>query len=230
MTKRFLLPIAILSLRASALGQGTIINNPASLPGATAITFDTGPSSTISNLPTLGLTVTSLDGSATPFISGTGGIGVGTLTSNALGNNRIGQLSYLTDAPTYDSGTIRSFQFALAVPATAFGFSLTGWGGAGANHTVQFFDTADTLISGYNFSQLGITANDDGGNGFFAFMSTNPVRNVQRVVFTPSSTNDFLAVDNVTFQSVPEPSSLMLAAFGTLGMCGLLRMRRSGAR
>lgn len=224
MKKLFTLSCLIIA-NAVALAQGTITNNAGSLAGATVITFDSPASSTISGLPALGLTISSLDGTAAPFISNVGGTGLGTLGSNALGNNRVGHFVELSDSPAFDLGTIRTFKITLASPATSLGFSVIGWGGSGVDHSVQFFDQSDVSFAPYLLSAVGITANDNATNGFFAFTSVDGARTIGSVVFTPSNTGrDFIGFDNVTFVTAPEPTSCALAMTGLFAL-GQVRRR-----
>lgn len=210
---------------APALAAISQVNSAAALgPVTTAITFDTPASSSLAAIAlNYGVTITSADPTASPFITGPGYFsGIGPLSSNALGNTRNGLISDVSHAPDYSGSTLRAFDIRFAGGAAAFGLTVQGWGHPLVTHSFSLYDSADALLGTYLFSSTGLSAGDTSPNGFAGFVSSG--RAIARVRVTPDPVNlDFVAFDNLTFvaapSGAPEPAAwaAMIVGFGIAG-------------
>lgn len=216
-----------LLISTPAFAAITVVNSAGAMGGATtAITFDTVASASLPAVAAnYGVTISSADPSASPFIAGPGSYsGIGTLSSRALGNTRNGLISDISQAPNYSGSALRAFDIGFAAPVTAFGLTVQGWGHTLVTHSFSLYDAGDNLLGSYLFSATGLVAGDFSANGFAGFVSSGPA--IARVRIAPDPVNlDFVAFDNLTFVAgpsgaVPEPSgwALLLVGFAALGV------------
>lgn len=140
-------------------------------------------------------------------------------------NTTPGGNQHFAFAPQLNVGTA-SLIFTFDTPIQAFGATITGLGTGTGNLHVLFDDGAahDILITG---STLG-------GAQFFGF--TDPKTFISSVTFqfqgVTGGSRDVIGVDDVLFApSVPEPTSLVLAMMGALGVLSFgYRMSESRMR
>ncbi len=110
-----------------------------------------------------------------------------------------------------------SATFTLANPTESFGFWLTGIQTAYTSLlTVQFNDGVGQT--------LNVPLNANGGAQFYGFTDTGWA--ITSVTITNTG-GDAWGIDDVSYGSAPEPSSLLLLGSGALGLAALIRRRRT---
>jgi len=101
------------------------------------------------------------------------------------------------------------------------GAYFAGWGNAGNNFTASSV-TIDGYVGGVNGTLVDTTTVALSAT---SFVWDAPGWTVDTLVFTPDHTSNFL-MDNLTYDPVPEPGTVLLAVFMGGSVFGVTRLRR----
>lgn len=93
---------------------------------------------------------------------------------------------------------------------TAFGFDMQGYSGYGMSGVIDVYDTSNNLLSSTAVN-----------GGFFGWQNAAGIGRV----YVAANSDEYIMVDNHGYGAVPEPSSLVVAGIGLLGL-----MRRRATR
>jgi hypothetical protein len=146
--------------------------------------------------------------------------------SSILGyNTTAGGSRYLGVWPIFDVGTT-TVNFDFDSPVQAWGAYITGLGTAAGDLHVVFNDGTAR--------DLSVTGSPAGGSLFFGFTDEGTfISRISLELRGVIGTRDIFAVDDMRFVpsggAVPEPSGLVLFAFGVLGLFGHYGRRRRQA-
>lgn len=222
-----------LTIASGAQAGVQVVNSAASLGGTTStITFDAPNGDTIAELAAnYGVQINSLANGAAPFIAGPGSYsGIGTVSSNVLGNSLNGQISNIAYAPDYSGSSMQEFEIVFATAVQAVGLDVSGWGFNNPGHLFDLYDSNGNNLAHLTFGQAGLSVWDGGYNGFAGFISDAAA--IKRITVTPQvHGQDFVAFDNLTFVAapgVPEPESWALM-IGGFALAGAAMRRRAAA-
>ena len=162
------------------------------------------------------------------------GWSAGTLTGTRLGNLLIIQenpngclIDGICDAPD-DEGSrpAGSLIFDFDVAVTSFGFDLVDVESlATENGSITFFDGASSLTVQMNSFLAALTLGNNSANRIVPFL-VGDLAGISQITRVEMNFAGSAGVDNVTFEPVPEPSSLALLGLG-IGVFGVrTRSRR----
>jgi hypothetical protein len=113
---------------------------------------------------------------------------------------------------------------------TAAGLMLMNFGGAWTNVAINYFDSANTVLSSQSFSGNSDLQDGSGGDFFTGYISSSANISYLTIDITRPTGTSSIALDAVTFAGpnvVPEPASAALLGLGTIGL--LLRRNRRAA-
>jgi hypothetical protein len=108
-------------------------------------------------------------------------------------------------------------------------FWMTFVGGAtGVSFDSGFWDGTGTgIINVYDTSNVLLAALTNGGTGVFNF-DLSGYGTIGSVYFNSNGDGAGADIDNLTFNTVPEPGSLMLLGTGLIGVAGTIRRKLIG--
>lgn len=117
-----------------------------------------------------------------------------------------------------NAGSAGTIVFTFDSPQAVFGFN---YGALDDNWTLSIYGSGNNLLYSANAA-----ANGGSNNGEFIGIAS-PLSNIAYATFTDSGSGDYILLDNLRFTTapVPEPSTLVLAGLGGLGLL-LFRRRK----
>jgi hypothetical protein len=148
-------------------------------------------------------------------------------TANASTSTQVQQTTTLLSNGAYPTDGLRlisinsanTLSITFSNSIAAFGYFGTDLGDSGNTLTMQFFDSANNLVSS---SAIGNTGSANSSEFFFGFIADNPTQEFTKVVFSNSSSGDAIGIDQIKIGTpsqlntkIPEPASV----WGTV-ICG----------